>query len=197
MKHFAKLIVLTLGIGVVVVVVSLLPRPRVAAAGETPATPVTVTNTPNVHVTNTPLPTQTVTQATANYVTVSCPGPIYVIASCIYVAGTPPAHVSLGSTVFPLPSGENFVVTDISWTFGCGEQSGSPGNTVLVELTNSLGTLYAGVAVLDASGIVGGRADHFTSGLVLNATPNWESITYDLNSCNPATSAVMQGYMVH
>jgi hypothetical protein len=138
-----------------------------------------------------------VTQATANYVTVSCPGPSYVISSCIYVAGTPPAHVPLGSTVFPLPSGENLVVTDISWTFGCGGQSGSPGDTVLAELTNSLGTLYAGVAVLDAAGVVGGRADHFTSGLVLNATPTWESITYDIASCTPVTSAIMQGYMVH
>jgi hypothetical protein len=197
MKHFAKFVVLTLGVGVVVVVVSLLPRPRVAAAGDTSATPVTVTNTQNVHVTNTPLPTQMVTQATANYVTVSCPGPSYVISSCIYVAGTPPAHVPLGSTVFPLPSGENLVVTDISWTFGCGGQSGSPGDTVLVELTNSLGTLYAGVAVLDAAGVVGGRVDHFTSGLVLNATPTWESITYDIASCTPVTSAIMQGYMVH
>jgi hypothetical protein len=175
-----------------------LSRPRAAATSD-PATTtdVTVTNTPNVHVTNTPLPVQTVTQATANYVTVSCPVGNYVISSCIYAAGTPPAHVSLGSTVFPLPSGESFVVTDISWTFGCGPYSNSAGDTVGVELTNSLGTLYSSVAILDAPGAWAGRADHFTSGLVLTGNPSWGGTVYDVDVCTPITGVIMQGYMVH
>ena len=46
MKHFAKLMLLTLGIGVVAVVVSSFPRHTAAAAVDPPSLPVKVTNTP-------------------------------------------------------------------------------------------------------------------------------------------------------
>jgi hypothetical protein len=182
MKLFAKLTALTLGIGVVLVVVSFLPRP----AGGTAPTPVTVTNA-----------SVPIRQATANSVTISCPGPYYVTSSCIYTAGTPPASKSLGDTVFPLPSGDRLVVTDISWTLSCGSDSASPGDTVAVSITTSVGTLYQGVAVLDAAGVIGGRADHFTSGLVLTslASPSFIETTYDVATCSPAISAMLQGYM--
>jgi len=69
MKHFARLMLLTLGLGVVAVVVSSFPRHTAAAASDPPSLPVRVTNTPlpvtgsvnaavtgtvNANITNTP-----------------------------------------------------------------------------------------------------------------------------------------------
>lgn len=216
MKHFAKLMLSTLGIGVVAIVLFSLPRHTAAASSGPPAALVTVTNTPlpvtgsvNAAVTGTvgitgtvpvsvpnPLPVQPVKQSTANYLTISCPGAD--IPSCYYVTNAPSFSFQ-GGRVFPIPAGDQLVVTDMAWSVRC-YSPGTPGQAAefYLILTNTTDQLFSDVALFDSQGVAAGRTEHFTSGLVLTNNPpsvNYDVITEFTGSCpTPATSLHFYGY---
>ncbi|MGA9209143.1 MAG: hypothetical protein WB347_15165 [Terriglobales bacterium] len=179
MKHFAKLMLLTLRLVVVVaVVVSFLPRHASAQPPAPPAPPAP----PNSLVT---LFWQGFAPTTGCYVRV-------------LPSGTPP------SGCYTVPTGTFLVVTDIlitCFTANVSESGGVPTTTPIPDIpcTYSLDTspyVYTAFSVTNTYGFATVH-DHFTTGIVLDytPTPNPQSVPFSLPLSLPTLLQSPQYYV--
>jgi hypothetical protein len=222
MKHFARLMLLTLGIGVVAVVLSFLPRRTAAAAPNPPAIPVNVENTPNVHVTNTPNVNATISGSPSFAATQSGiwnVGITNTAASPVPVQSANQAttnYVSLitsnatGSIVweqvtpsgttppFTL-SGQQLVITDVTWQATC-----VPANGCLSVAGDQLALSFGSYLIMEAptrlspeqgtGTLVAYGSEHLNTGIIISALPY-----YFINDEAPPgvfTSIEVQGYLI-
>jgi hypothetical protein len=131
---------------------------------------VTVANTPA-----NPVPTQAVKESRVNFISVS-----FVLGGSTYNEASPDGTIS--STPFTIPSGEQFVITDVNWLAVCVSSfngvlcNKSVGDSTILVLGGG-GSFPAGSYAsqgiyADLGGLlIAGRSDSLKSGLVVTQLP--------------------------
>jgi hypothetical protein len=200
-KQFGKLMLIGLGFAIFGIVMSPVSSPGGPAVSGTVAVAnfpaiqavtgtvnaaqsgtwnVGISGTPSVNLANTqsnPVPVQTVKESAANFISVSISPE---------AGGTTYNEVSqdgtVSSTPFTIPSGEQFVITDVNWIAVCISSFGltcnkSAGDAVVLILGASSGGVptgpYMSQATYVPSGafVIAGRSDSLKSGLVVTQLP--------------------------
>lgn len=184
---------IAMGIGgtVVVALVVALAAPKTVHAVVSAL--VTVANT----ATN-PVPAQEVKESRANYITVSFSPDSGSIYYEVAQDGT------ISSTPFTIPSGEQFVITDVNWMTLCERSVNTPpcgknvGDMAIFALgiTNNIFASYTSMAPYFVGGgtLFAGRNDSLRSGLVVTQLPT-PSVLFPFNS-EQVFQVNLRGYLV-
>jgi hypothetical protein len=156
------------------------------------AVPVSGNVTANINLPN-PLPVQPIKQSAANFVTLcwGCQGPSGAQQFFAQVHDK-----SVDTTPFALSSGQQLVVTDVSWLAECPANM-APNCAAGQTLFFTLEAHYLSVATLDTSATpVTGRSDHLTSGFVVATLPGPNTFIPALQTGGTLDSVILQGYVV-
>jgi hypothetical protein len=184
MKNLAKRMVTVIGGVTIAAFVLMLAAPKTVHA--IVSTLVTVANT-----TANPVP---VDDAKGNYITLSLT-PGSQTFNEILPDGTSVSNYSV-------PSGEKFVITDISWVTSCVNLFGvvtcnkSAGDSVLVALNAQDNPSYLSLAYYGGSSpLFAGRSDNFKSGLVVSQLPT-PTVLFAAGNGEGFLSFTLRGYLV-
>lgn len=182
-------IAMAIGGTVVVALVLALAVPRAAHAVLSAL--VTVTNTPA-----NPVPAQEVKESRSNFVTLSFNG-----------SGYDQVLPDGSKSVFAIPTGQQFVITDVSWITACENLfsitcNRAVGDAVILVLgangTNGLGPYMSQALYSSASGaaLTAERSDSFKSGLVVAQVPTPSILFGPSGNGENILAVTLRGYLV-
>ena len=188
---------ITMGIGgtVVIALAIGLAAPKTAHAGVSAA--VTVANTPS-----NPVPTQEVKESRANFISVS----FSQFTGSTYNEVSPDGTIS--STPFTIPSGEQFVITDVTWITLCENASivgltcsRSVGDAVVLVLGGnssgfSQGSYTSQSSYFNGGFLTAGRSDSLKSGLVVTQLPTPSILFGPSGNGENIFAVTLRGYLV-
>jgi len=152
-----------------------------------------------------PVPAQEVKESRANFISVSFSQ--FTISTSTYHEVSPDGTVS--STPFTIPSGEQFVITDVNWITGCQNDSvagatcnKSVGDAVVLVLGgdssgHSPGS-YTSQSTYLHSGVflTAGRSDSLKSGLVVTQLPTPSILFGPSGNGENIFAVTLRGYLV-